>query len=123
MIHGFLQRTYWAKGRSREHVVRTVDSSIPFGLFDGEDQIGFARVVTDYVVVAFLADVFVHEDYRGKGLGTWLAEVATSHPELRHVGRWLLATRDAHTLYSRFGFGEPDVGVLMERVHKDTWSR
>jgi GNAT superfamily N-acetyltransferase len=116
VIHGFLVESYWARGRTRDRVVRSIEHSLPFGLYLGEQQVGFARVVTDYVVLAFLSDVFVVEAHRGKGLGRWLVEVVTSLPELRHVRRWLLGTRDAHGLYQQFGFGEPTPNVLMERL-------
>src|SRR3954447_23296054 len=72
VIHGFLVRSYWAEGRSHERVAQAIETSLPFGLYHLDSQIGFARVVTDYVVIAFLADVFVLEAYRGKGLGAWL---------------------------------------------------
>src|SRR5881227_2487285 len=78
VIHGFLTRSYWAEGRSRDRVARAIEHSLPFGLYHHDAQIGFARVVTDYVVIAYLADVFVLEAYRGKGLGGWLVEVVTS---------------------------------------------
>jgi GNAT superfamily N-acetyltransferase len=120
VIHGFLTRTYWAEGRSRERVARAIDHSLPFGLYHADKQVGFARVVTDSVVIAFLADVFVLEAHRGKGLGAWLVEVATALPELRAVRRWLLGTRDAHDLYRRFGFREPTAGVLMERLDPES---
>jgi GNAT superfamily N-acetyltransferase len=116
VIHGFLARSYWAAGRSRERVALAIDHSLPFGLYHREAQVGFARVVTDHVVIAFLADVFVLEEHRGDGLGAWLVEVVTGLPELRSVRRWLLGTRDAHGLYRSFGFGEPTPGVLMERL-------
>jgi GNAT superfamily N-acetyltransferase len=120
VIHGFLTRSYWADGRSRERVARAIEHSLPFGLYHLDTQIGFARVVTDYVVIAFLADVFVLEAYRGQGLGAWLVEVATSLPELRPIRRWLLGTRDAHELYRKFGFHEPTPGFLMERVDAES---
>jgi GNAT superfamily N-acetyltransferase len=119
VIHGFLFRSYWAEGRPRERVALAIEHSLPFGLYHRETQVGFARVVTDYVVLAFLADVFVLEAHRGKGLGRWLVEVVTSLPELSAVRRWLLGTRDAHELYRKFGFREPTAGVLMERTERD----
>jgi GNAT superfamily N-acetyltransferase len=119
MIHDFLVRSYWAQGRSRDRVVRSIEHSLPFGLYHGASQIGFARVVTDYVVLAFLADVFVLEAHRGKGLGAWLIETVTSFPELQSIRRWLLGTRDAHELYRRFDFREPTPGRLMERINSD----
>jgi GNAT superfamily N-acetyltransferase len=105
VIYEFLSgESYWAKGRSRESVVRSIDNSLPFGLYKGAQQVGFARVVTDYATFAWLADVFVLDSERGAGLGVWLVETVMSHAELRGVRRWLLATRDAQELYRRFGF-------------------
>ena len=120
VIHGFLSRSYWATGRSRERVERAIAASLPFGLYHRTGQVGFARVVTDHVVIAFLADVFVLEAHRGAGLGKWLVEVATGTPELRKVRRWLLGTRDAHGLYRQFGFTDPEPGVLMEKLEPDS---
>jgi len=106
-IHDFLaNHAYWAKGRSLEKVRRSIKHSLSFGVYHGARQIGFARVVTDYATFAWLADVFVLEEQRGQGLGKWLIEVIISHPELQGFRRWLLATRDAHELYQRFGFTE-----------------
>jgi GNAT superfamily N-acetyltransferase len=120
VIHGFLVRSYWAQGRPRERVARAIEHSLPFGLYHGATQVGFARVVTDHVVLAFLADVFVLEEHRGQGLGAWLVETVTGHPELRAIRRWLLGTRDAHELYRKFQFQEPAPGVLMERIDRDS---
>lgn len=108
-IHNFLsQSSYWARNRSLELVARSIDNSFPFGIYKGDEQVGFARVVTDFATFAWLADVFVSDDYRGQGLGVWLIEVITSHPRLQNFRRWILATRDAHELYRRFGFNELD---------------
>lgn len=107
MIHNFLStESYWAQGRAIETVRRSIENSLPFGLYQGEQQIGFARVVTDYATFAWLADVFVLNTYRGQGLGKWLVEVILAHPELQQFRRWVLATKDAHDLYRRFGFIE-----------------
>lgn len=107
LIHDFLSRqTYWAKGRSVEVVKRSIDNSLPFGLFKDNQQIGFARVVTDYATFAWLADVFVLDEFRGRGLAKWLMDVILSHPELQGFRRWVLATKDAHGLYRNFGFNE-----------------
>ncbi len=104
-IHDFLtNRSYWAKGIPLHLVEKSIAHSLCFGLYDQEKQIGFARVITDYVRIAYLLDVFVLEDYRGKGLGKWLMECVFGHPELQIVRRWMLATRDAHSLYAQFGF-------------------
>lgn len=117
-IHDFLANTsYWAKGRSLEVVQRSIENSLNFGVFKGNEQVGFARVVTDYATFAWLADVFIVEKYRGQGLGVWLIEVITSHPRLQDFRRWLLATRDAHELYRRFGFTEiTELKRWMERT-------
>jgi GNAT superfamily N-acetyltransferase len=121
LIHAFLARdSYWAVGRSRERVARSIEQSLPFGLYHPGGQIGFARVVTDHVVIAFLADVFVLDAHRGQGLGKWLVETVVGTPELARIRRWILGTRDAHELYRRFGFAEPEPGVLMEKVDPDS---
>jgi GNAT superfamily N-acetyltransferase len=107
VIHEFLSgESYWARGRSRERTERSVENSLAFGLYKGDAQVGFARVVTDYATFAWLADVFVLDSERGQGLGVWLIETIMSHPQLEGMRRWLLATRDAHELYRRFGFRE-----------------
>lgn len=106
-IYDFLSnRSYWATGRSREVVERSIANSLNFGVFRGNEQVGFARVVTDYAAFAWLADVFIIDAYRGSGLGSWLVEVINSHPDLQDFRRWVLATRDAHELYRRVGFSE-----------------
>ena len=105
-ICDFLSRAYWAEGRTRATVAKTLEHSLCFGLYDGEQQIGFARVITDYATLAWLCDVFIHEDYRGRGLGKWLMSVIIDHPKVQRVRRFLLATRDAHGLYRPFGFTE-----------------
>jgi GNAT superfamily N-acetyltransferase len=115
VIHGFLTRSYWAEGRSRDRVALSIAHSVPFGLYHASGQVGFARVVTDHVVIAYLADVFVLEPHRGRGLAKWLVETVLGAPELRRMRRWLLGTRDAHGLYRRFGFEAPAPGVLMEK--------
>ncbi|HEX8650147.1 MAG TPA: GNAT family N-acetyltransferase [Pyrinomonadaceae bacterium] len=107
VIHDYLANTsYWATGRSIETVRRSIENSLAFGLYKGERLVGFARVITDYATFAWLADVFVLEQFRGQGLGKWLIEVILSHPELQGFRRWVLATKDAHELYRPFGFAE-----------------
>lgn len=103
-ICDFLSRAYWAKGRPRERTERALENSLVFGLYDGNKQIGIARVVTDYAIFAYLCDVFIHEDYRALGLGKWLIETIHDHPDLQGLRRWTLATRDAHGLYKQFGW-------------------
>ena len=103
-IVDMLTRAYWAKGRPREHTERALANSLVFGIYDGNKQIGIARVVSDYATFAWLCDVFIHEDYRARGLGKWLMQTITSHPNLQGLRRWLLATHDAHGLYKQYGF-------------------
>jgi len=105
-ICDFLTRAYWAAGRPRERTERAISNSLVFGLYDGEKQIGLARVVSDYAVFAYLCDVFIHEEYRAHGLGKWLIETVMSHPDLQGLRRWTLATRDAHELYRQFGWND-----------------
>jgi GNAT superfamily N-acetyltransferase len=105
LIHDFLSHhTYWASGRSREVVQRSIENSLSFGIYQGTSQVGFARVVTDYATFAWIADVFVLPEHRGRGLSKWLMEVMLAHPQLQGFRRWLLATKDAHGLYEHFGF-------------------
>jgi GNAT superfamily N-acetyltransferase len=93
-----------------------VKNSLTLGVYRGEEQVGFARVVTDYATFAYLADVFVLEPHRGRGLGKWMLEVVSSLPELQGLRRWILATRDAHGLYRRYGFAElENPQIFMER--------
>ena len=99
-----LARAYWAQGRPRERVERALANSLVFGLYDGEEQIGLARVVSDYAIFAYVCDVFIHEDYRAQGLGKWLMQTVHSHPDLQGLRRWALVTRDAHELYRQFGW-------------------
>ena len=103
-IHAYLTRSYWSPGIPCATVERALAHSLAFGLFHGDRQVGFARVVTDRATFAYLADVYVLEDHRGKGLSKWLIETVLGHAELQGLRRFLLATRDAHDLYARFGF-------------------
>jgi GNAT superfamily N-acetyltransferase len=104
-IHAYLsEEAYWSPGVAREVVERSIEHSLNFGLYRGAEQAGFARVATDYATFAWLADVFVLPEHRGAGLGKWLVQTALSHPELRGLRRWMLATGDAHELYAQFGF-------------------
>ena len=103
-VHAFLSHAYWCEGIPREIVERALRNSLCFGLFDGDAQIGLARVVTDYATFAYLCDVYVLEGYRGRGLGKWLIECVMAHPQLQGLRRFNLVTRDAHKLYAPFGF-------------------
>lgn len=105
-ICDFLSRAYWAEKRPREVIEKSIRFSLNFGVYDGNRQVGFARVITDYATFAYLCDVFIHEEYRGHALGKWLMESILAHPNLQGLRRWSLATRDAHGLYKQFGFAE-----------------
>jgi GNAT superfamily N-acetyltransferase len=104
VIHGFLTRSYWAAGISREKVERSLDRSLCFALLVDGRQAGFARVITDRTTFAYLCDVFVLEEHRGGGLGKRLIAAVRAHPDLVGLRRFLLTTRDAHGLYEPFGF-------------------
>lgn len=124
VIHRFLETAYWSPGIPKSVVDRAISHSLCFGLYQDSDQIGFARVVTDYTNHAYLCDLFVLEAYRGQGLGRWLVECIVTYPELQNIRRMLLATEDAHNLYREFGFqplGEPH--KFMEKPFDRSWER
>jgi GNAT superfamily N-acetyltransferase len=123
LVHEFLARAYWSVGLPRDVLERALAHSLVFGLYGSAGQIGFARIVTDHATFAYLADVFVLEAFRGRGLGKWLVEVTVTLPELQGLRRWLLATADAHGLYRRFGFTDAAPGRLMEIVDLDAYTR
>src|SRR4029453_8039108 len=104
VIHNFLTTSYWATGRSIETIRRSIENSLAYGVYKGDRQVGFARVITDYATFAWIADVFILDSVRGQGLGKWLMEVILGDPELQGFRRWVLATKDAHELYRQFGF-------------------
>lgn len=121
LLHRFLsEEAYWSPGVPRRVVERSIQHSLNFGLYGREGQVGFARAVTDYATFAWLADVFVLQEHRGRGLGKWLVETVVSHPDLHVLRRWILATSDAHELYAGFGFrragGDPRFMVLEAEV-------
>ena len=103
-IQHFLKDIYWAAGRTIEEVQKTIDSSVCFGIYLDEVQIGFARVITDYVVFAYMMDVFISEEHRGKGYSSILVSAMMTEPQLQEVKIWRLSTKDAHFLYEKFGF-------------------
>ncbi len=120
VIHGFLSTSYWAKNRSLKTTKKTIKNSLCFGVYYKNRQVGYARVITDYATYAYLADVFIIEEFRGRGLSKWLMEVILKYDEIRDLRRWFLATSDAHKLYEKFGFtalNEP--GKFMEMFRKD----
>lgn len=105
LVQRFLSdEAYWSRGIPRAIVERAIANSLVVGAYDGADQVGFARVVTDRATFAYLCDVFVVPSHRGRGIGRWLSELAVTHPDLRDVRRHLLATRDAHGMYEPLGF-------------------
>ena len=121
LIHAFLsQRSYWAQGRPLEVVETSLANSLCFGVYEGQQQVGLARVVTDYATFAWLCDVFILESHRGRGLGKWLIETVAAHPALAGRKLVLLATRNAHGLYQRYGGFEPlqDLSRWMILSHK-----
>ncbi|WP_343551303.1 GNAT family N-acetyltransferase [Pantoea sp.] len=99
-----MEKSYWAKDQPRAKTERAFAGSLPFGLYHQNQQIGFARLVTDYTRFGWLCDVMIDENWRGHGLGTWLATCVREHPELATVHRWMLSTNDAHQLYQRLGW-------------------
>lgn len=105
-VHAFLTASYWARGIPLGTVQRSIQHSLCFGVYRGRRQAGFARVITDRATFAYLADVFIVEEFRGRGLAAWLMRCIFSHPELEGLRRWSLITRDAHGLYRKFGFRE-----------------
>ncbi|WP_188051444.1 GNAT family N-acetyltransferase [Flavobacterium sp. GP15] len=118
-IQKFLKNVYWAAGRTMQEIQTTIDHSFCFGIYLDEQQIGFARVITDYVVFAYLMDVFITEEHRGKGYSSILIENMMNEPKLKNIKIWRLATSDAHFLYRKFGFHElANPEKLMEKIIK-----
>lgn len=124
LVHEFLTNAYWAKGIPAETVKKSIENSICFGVYFGRQQIGFARVISDLATFAYLADVFIVPDFRGRGLSRWLMECIVSHPDLQGLRRWMLATQDAHGLYARFGFAPvKNPERWMERHDSEIYTR
>lgn len=104
VIHAFLTKSYWATNIPFEIVKKSIENSLCFGVYDNGKQVGFARIISDYATFAYLADVFVLPENRGNGLSKFLMQTIKTHPELQNLRRWMLATKDAHKLYEKFGF-------------------
>lgn len=124
VIHEFLKQSDWARGIAREAVARSLRHSLCFALLHGDRQIGFARVISDFSTIAYLGDVFVSPDYRGRGLSRWLMQCIMDHPDLQGLRRWLLVTSNAHGLYQKFGFtalAKPQ--LFMERHDPDVYTQ
>ena len=116
VVAEFLAASYWARGIPPALVEKSLANSLCFCLLHGERQVGFARVISDYATIAYLGDVFILPEHRGKGLAKWLMDCVTQHPELQGLRRWILATSDAHGLYEQVGFTrlkKPE--IFMER--------
>jgi len=104
-IHNYLtNEAYWARGITFPVFQKSVENALSFGVYHQSEQVGFGRVISDYATFAYLADVFIEADFRGRGLGKWLVECVCNYPELQSLRRWMLITSDAHGLYQRFGF-------------------
>ncbi|MDP4116298.1 MAG: GNAT family N-acetyltransferase [Bacteroidota bacterium] len=121
VIHDFLSNhSYWSRNIPLEKVKTAFDNSLNFGLFHNSRQIGYARVISDFSQIAYLADVFIVEEYRGRGLSKWLMQTIMSHPNLQGLRKWVLVTKDAHELYKKFGWqpiSSPE--KWMEKVNPD----
>jgi len=117
-IHAFLSRSYWSPGVPKVIVERAIANSLCFGVLRGAEQVGFGRVVTDRATFAYLADVYILEEHRGKGLSRRLMEAVFAHPDLQGLRRMLLATKDAHTLYARYGFKSLAAPERMMEIHR-----
>lgn len=123
-IHRFLTTSYWANGIDQETVARSIAHSLCFAVLHGERQVGFARVISDHATFAYLADVYIEEEYRGRGLAKKLMTCIMAHPALQRLRRWMLNTRDAHQLYRQFGFTELAVPAkAMEKLNADVYRR
>ncbi len=115
-IHEFLTNSYWAKGRTKEDVSKSIEHSLPFGVYKDDVQIGFARVLTDYTIFAYLMDVFIIKKHQGSGYGKQLIKTIMEHETLCDIPKWMLATADAYRLYEKFGFKEiPDPTIFMSK--------
>jgi GNAT superfamily N-acetyltransferase len=123
LVHRFLTSSYWAKGIPETTVRRSIEGSLCFGVYCGSRQVGFARVISDCATFAYLADVFIAEEFRGRGLAVWLMQCIVDHVELQGLRRWSLVTRDAHKLYRKFGFRELAAPERwMERHNPDVYA-
>lgn len=122
-IHAYLsQQSYWSQGIPFEIVARAINNSLCFGVYEGRTQVGFARVISDFATFAYLCDVFIQEPYRGQGLGKWLVACIMEHPALQGLRSYMLMTRDAHSLYSRYGFAPyPHPERFMAKTNPDIY--
>jgi len=124
LIHSFLSQSYWSPNIPRETVERAIEGSHVVGSYDDQGQIGFARVITDHATFAYLADVFVLPDHRGKGVATAMVRHLQDHPALQGLRRWLLVTRDAQPVYAALGWTPITAPErFMERHDPDVYAR
>jgi hypothetical protein len=124
VVHFLCEESYWSTGIPRAVVERSIDNSLCFGVYHRESQVGFARIVTDKATFALVADVFILQSHRGKGLSKWLMRAIMDHPDLQGLRRLLLLTSDAHSLYAQFGFTEiGNASRFMEVLHPDVYGR
>ena len=118
LIYQFISTSYWAKGIPKDTLEKALDGSLCFGLYDDCKQIGLSRMSTDNATFAYLADVFVLEEYRGKGLSKWMVECVLAHPSLQGLRRIMLATADAHGLYEKYGFTAINMPEMLMQIHR-----
>ena len=122
-IHAFLYQCYWCQGIPRDVLDKAAQNSLCFGMLEGKKQVAFGRFVSDYATFAYLADVYVLDEYRGQGLAKKMMAQALALPELQGLRRMMLATRDAHGLYQRFGFELIDDATLfMQKTDSDAYA-
>ena len=117
-IHAFLRSSYWAENIPVDTVAKSIDGSLCFGVYEGARQVGFARVITDKATFGYLADVFIDEAWRGRGLSKWLVQTIVSQPELQGLRRFMLATHDAHGLYAQYGFTALTFAERWMHIHR-----
>jgi GNAT superfamily N-acetyltransferase len=124
-IHGFLSKeAYWSLNIPFETVKKAAENSLNFGVYYTDKQIGYARVISDFSTIAYLGDVFILPEYRGRGLSQWLMETITHYPELQGLRRWILLTSDAHGLYRKYGWKDIANPVnWMEKHNKDVYKK
>lgn len=125
VVHHYLcHDSYWANGIPLDIVMRSIDNSLCFGVYYEGKQAGFARVISDFATFAYLGDVFILPEHRGKGLSKWLMLVIMNHPELQGLRRFILTTKDAHGLYAQFGFiPYPQPGRLMGKNDPEIYKK
>jgi GNAT superfamily N-acetyltransferase len=123
LIHSFLtNESGWSDGISYDVVKASIENSLNFGLYSGEKQIGYARVISDHATIAYLGDIFILQEYRGLGLSKWLMEIITEHPNLQNLRRWILLTSTAEWLYKKYGFTKlPKPEIYMEKFDPNVY--